>query len=77
MLKIQRVVLMSLCLAILLTGCATPQQVPVDPALTRPPVIPEIPEDATWRQIAETHALTLEALIDCAERMRVIREMGK
>ena len=74
---IPRGALMSASLLILLTGCATPQQVPVDPALTRPPVIPEIPEDATWRDIAETHALTIEALIDCADRMRVIRDMGK
>jgi hypothetical protein len=70
---IQRGALMSAFLMISLSGCAAPVQVPVDPALTRAPVVPELPEDATWRDVAEAHARTLDELRDCGERMRVIR----
>lgn len=68
---------MSVCLLTLLAGCATPAQVPVDPSLTRAPAIPELPEDATWRDLAEAHARALNELHDCGERMRAIREMGE
>ena len=71
--KTPRAALMSVCLAILLTGCAAPQQVPVDPALTRAPVIPTLPEDATWRDLAEAHARALDELRDCGARMEAIR----
>ena len=64
---------MSASLLILLSACAAPQQVPVDPSLTRSPVVPELPEDATWRDIAEAHARALDELRDCGARMEAIR----
>ena len=64
---------MSAFLMILLSACAAPQQVPVDPALTRAPVIPSLPEDATWRDLAEAQARALDELRDCGARMQAIR----
>ena len=75
--KIRAAALTCALLAISLTGCARVIQMPVDPTLTRSPVVPELPEDATWRDIAEAHARALDELQDCAVRMRVIRELGR